>query len=268
MTGIHQALCGSGIVNVKALDISGAAADSNSFSFATQGTGCDGLFVSPGGTRAIVGISSINAAAQYNLSSAEDLSTASYSGNQFVFTTQLTNVLSFAMTADGLRLFAQSSAEVIYQYNLSSAFDLSTMSYSGSSFSVAANSTNALSIALSPTGHRMFIFDNTADSVDQYNMSTPGELSSISYSGTFSVSAQMTEGFSMAFTADGKDLIVVGNLSTTHQYTLSTPFEISSASYASKTTTQFPSSDGTIINQTNTKIFADNGVNGIARYSI
>jgi hypothetical protein len=74
------------------------------------------------------------------------------------------------MSPDGYKLFTiRSSNDTVHQYNLSSAFDLSTASYSSISFSVASQETTPYSLFFKPDGTKMYIAGNTNDTIYQYS---------------------------------------------------------------------------------------------------
>jgi sugar lactone lactonase YvrE len=73
----------------------------------------------------------------------------------------------------------------VWQYNLSTAFDLNTANYSGKNFLVAntANKTSShgdntpVDIRFKPDGSRMYIIGNTRQIIEQYDLSTAWDLS-------------------------------------------------------------------------------------------
>ena len=75
---------------------------------------------------------------QYNLSTAYDASTASYASKSFSVGSQITSgtVWSIDFNDTGTILYAISSGATIYQYTLSTAFDIATASYASKSYEV------------------------------------------------------------------------------------------------------------------------------------
>lgn len=68
---------------------------------------------------------------EYTLSTAFDLSTATYSNNSFLIT-EMSSVTGFSFNSYGTKLYItndNSADKKVYQYSLSTAFDLSTVSY-------------------------------------------------------------------------------------------------------------------------------------------
>jgi len=120
----------------------------------------------------------------YSLSTAYDISTASYDSVTFSLATQTTGVSSFFVTSDGTKLFVtgySTGIALVYQYSLSTAWDLSTISYDSKSFSVYSQETTPRGIALNSNGTKLYILGNQNDSVYQYSLSTAYDISTASY---------------------------------------------------------------------------------------
>jgi len=71
----------------------------------------------------------------------------------------------------------------------------------------------------------MFIVSSYSDNVKQYTLNTPWSLLSVTYNGSFSVSAQNTYPVGLWFKPDGTKMYVV-NVTGMYQYSLSTPWSI------------------------------------------
>ncbi len=125
--------------------------------------------------------------------------------------------------------------KTVYQYSLSSGWDLSTASYDSVSFSVTSQDTSPKALAFNANGTKMFMCGSEEDKVFQYTLSTGFDLDSASYdSVAFSVGSQESAPTSLAFSADGTKMFTAGyGNDTVYQYTLSSGFDLSTASYAS-----------------------------------
>jgi hypothetical protein len=107
---------------------------------------------------------------QYSLSTAFDLSTASYDSVSFSVATEDTVPREIAFNTDGTKMYMVGSAnDSVYQYSLSTGFDLSTASYDSVSFSVASEDGFPLGIAFNTDGTKMYIVGAANDSVFQYS---------------------------------------------------------------------------------------------------
>jgi hypothetical protein len=216
--------------------LSSAAYDSVSFSVTSQDTAPSGIAFNTDGTKMyIMGLTN-DIVYQYTLSTGFDLSTASYDSVSFSVGSQDTSPWGIAFNNDGTKMYMVGGANVtVYQYTLSTGFDLSTASYDSVSFSVGSQDTSPFTIAFNNDGTKMYMVGGNLDTVYQYTLSTGFDLSTASYDGvSFSVGSQDTGPVDIAFNTDGTKMYVLGLTNdTVYQYTLSTGFDLSTASYDS-----------------------------------
>jgi sugar lactone lactonase YvrE len=205
-----------------------------SFSVSAQDTSTNDIaFNNDGSKMYMVGYAN-KTVFQYTLSTPFDLSTASYDNVSFDVNAQDTRPYGIAFNNDGSKMYMVGVSSVsVHQYTLSTPFDLSTASYDSVSFSVAAQDTLPHDIAFNSDGSKMYMVGRSNDSVYQYTLSTPFDLSTASYDNvSFSFSAQDTSPYGIAFNNNGSKMYMVGYANkTVFQYTLSTPFDLSTASY-------------------------------------
>ena len=210
--------------------------NSVSFSVAGQDTQPLGIaFNNDGSKMYILGYTN-DSVYQYTLSTPFDLATASYDSVSFSVAAQDTNPYGIAFNSDGSKMYILGiTSDSVYQYTLSTPFNLATASYDSVSFSVAGQDTAPFGIAFNNDGSKMYIVGNTNDTVFQYTLSTPFDLSTASYDNvSLSVAAQDTTPLGIAFNNDGSKMYILGNANdSVFQYTLSTPFNLSTASYDS-----------------------------------
>jgi sugar lactone lactonase YvrE len=217
-------------------DLANASYDSVSFSVVDQDTIPVGIAFNNDGTKMYISGSATSSIYQYTLSTAFDLSTASYDSVSFSVSGQGTAPRGIAFNNDGSKMYVVGvTNDTIYQYSLSTAFDLSTASYDSVSFSVVDQDTTAVGIAFNNDGSKMYVVGLATDTVYQYSLSTAFDLSTASYdSVSFSVADQDTTPNSLAFNNDGTKMYISGRInSSIYQYTLSTAFDLSTASYDS-----------------------------------
>jgi len=218
-------------------DLAGASYASKSFSVASQETNPMGLAFSNDGTSMFVMGFTNQTAYQYTLSPAFDVSTAAYASKSFSVNSQDTSGGDITFNADGTSMFVMGQTNRrVFQYTLSTGFDVSTASYASKSFSVNSQATSPQSLDFSTDGTSMFVADNTTDKVFQYTLSTGFDVSTASYaSKSFDISLQGTSLIGISFNNDGTKFFVVNSATDkVFQYTLSTGFDVSTASYASK----------------------------------
>ena len=211
-----------------AFDLSTASYDSISFSVAAQATGPYGLSFNADGTKMYVLDNATRKVFQYSLSTGFDLSTTSYDSVSFT-ATQDTGLRGIAFNTDGTKMYVLGSTnDSIYQYSLSTGFDLSTTSYDSVSFSVAGQDTTPTDIAFNTTGTKMYLLGFDNDGIFQYSLSTGFDLSTASYdSVSFSVAGQDATPFGIAFKPDGTKMYIVGNTNdSVYQYSTGIPATI------------------------------------------
>jgi DNA-binding beta-propeller fold protein YncE len=149
---------------------------------------------------------------QYSLSTAWNISTATYDSVSFSVTSQDTEPRGMFFGDSGTKLYIVGAiTDNVYQYTLSSAWDLSTASYASKSFSVVSQEISPRTIFLGDSGSKMYVVGENADRVFQYNLSTPWDVSTASYSNkNFSVIPYESAPQSVWFKDDGTKFFVVG----------------------------------------------------------
>ena len=172
---------------------------------------------------------------EYDLSTGFDLSTASYSGTSLKVTSELSNPRDITFNPNGTKMLAIGSGySDVQEYNLTTGFDLSTASYSGTSFDVYSEETEPRGLAFNSDGKKMFIVGTSSDSVHEYNLNTGFDISTASYSGTsFDVSGEEVFPIVLEFNGDGTKMFTLGYQSDSIlQYDLGSGFDISTASFS------------------------------------
>ena len=162
---------GGGDVNeydlITAWDVSTASYLQN-FSVASQETGPSGLFFKPDGTKMYIMGSSGDDVNEYDLSSAWDVSTASYLQNFSVFGREASPQALF-FNPDGTKMYIMgSSGDDVNEYDLSSAWDISTASYL-QIFSVASQDTVPTGLFFKSDGSKMYVIGAVTDTIYQYS---------------------------------------------------------------------------------------------------
>ena len=136
--------------------------------------------------------------------------------------------------ANGAKLFINYTTGTVYECDLSTNYDLSTISYNSVSFSYSSQSTENAGLCFNADGTKMFIMSRRPpDRVLEFDLSTAWDLSTASYSQAFSVMSQDNDPEDVVFSLDGTKMLVLGKYSTSYSYTLSTGYDVSTASYDS-----------------------------------
>jgi len=209
--------------------------DTKTFSVASQDTDPRGVSFNNDGTKMFVAGNSGDDIYQYTLSTANDISTATYNSN---FAAQGTNVLDVIFNNDGTKMYVPSSQPTpsrVYEYNLSTAFDLSTASYNSVSLSLSGQSNSSChGISFNNNGTKLYAAISSSN-LYEYALTTAYDLSTASYNNaTFNASGQVSDISGVTFNTDGTKMFISDNgTDKVFQYSLSTAFDLSTASYDS-----------------------------------
>ena len=212
--------------------LAAATYDNVSFSVASEETTPTGLFFKSDGTKLYVCGQTGDDVNEYNLSTAWDLSTATYNQN-FSVSAQESSPAGIFFKADGTKMYIVGLlGGDILEYTLSTAWDVSTASYT-QNFSVSAQEVNPSGIYFKPDGTKMYHTGDNSDTVHEYNLSTSWDVSSASFSQSFSVSTQEGNPKGVFFKSDGTKMYICGyNSDSVHEYNLSTAWDITTATYS------------------------------------
>lgn len=230
-----------------AWDISTAIYDNVSFNILSQGGGSEGIFFKPDGKQLFMLDSSSNAVHQYTLTTAWNLSTASYdniskdiSGQDFFST-----AVQFKPDGTKMYMLGRSNGRV-FQYTLGGVTfpiftaptdawaEITSLNEPPAQRIDAPNQRDTLDITAKPDGTRYFYLTSSGV-IYQNDMSTPWDLSTsfneVSFTPTINIGQTLT-----AFTTstDGQRFYIATEVDV-YQYTLSTAWDISTASNDSVT---------------------------------
>jgi sugar lactone lactonase YvrE len=191
----------------------------------------NGLFISPDGLNMFVNGSTGDDVNQYTLSTAFDISTATFV-RLFSTASQDSSPQDIFFKPDGLSMYIVGSTnDTVFQYTLSSAFDISTATYASKSFSVTSQDTVPVGLWFKPDGTVMYVLGSTNDTVFQYTLGTAWDVSTASYGSVFfSVASQESTPNQVNLSADGLTMWILGQTGDDiSQYALGTAFNVSTA---------------------------------------
>ena len=217
-------------------DLANASYDSVSLGISGQNQFPTGLFLKDDGTK--VYMLGQNTFYQYALSTAWDISTGSYESKSFDSGTQTSFSEAVSFKSDGTIMYVTSRAttDAIYQYTLSTAWDVSTASYASKYLDVTSQEANPRAAYFKPDGSKVYVTGTGNDTIYQYALSTAWDVSTGSFETgkSFSVSSQEGSPQSLYFSPSGDKVWTIGTVNqTVYQYSLSTAWDISTASYDS-----------------------------------
>lgn len=152
-----------------------------SFYVGSQENGPNGLFFKPDGTKFYIVGSTTRRIHEYDLSTAWDISTASYSQQSIaVGGGGIPSGMFFRQ--DGTMVYiADYLADRVYQYSLSTAWDVSTVA-AVNSFSTAPSNYTPYGISFKPDGTKMYLANNGTDTIGEYDLSTAWDITTAVYS--------------------------------------------------------------------------------------
>jgi sugar lactone lactonase YvrE len=159
------------------------------------------------------------------------ISTASYASKSFSVAAQDTVPTDLFFKPDGTKLYVCGQTnDRIYQYSLSTAWDISTASYDNVQLNTGLNPNTFF---LAPDGTKLYSLSTTT--VFQYALSTPWLISSgtldKSYDFSASTNPAETNGIGLAFSQDGSKMFIVGAVQKfIYEFSLSTNWDVSTAS--------------------------------------
>ena len=207
-----------------AWDVSTASYDSISFSVTGQTTAASDIKLNNAGTKMYVLAENNRNLFQYSLSTADNVSTASYDSVSILLSSLDTAPEGFVFSSDGTKMyFVGISTDSVYRYDLTTAFDLSTASYSSQSLSVAAKDTRPNGVAINNNGTSLYVAGDSSNAVHEYALSTAYSLSTAQFVRTFSVAAQNADVESVVFGAGGAKMYIVGTgVDIIYQYSTGT----------------------------------------------
>jgi len=185
---------------------------SQDFSVASQATRPDGLFFKPDGyVMYMIGSAPSSYIFSYNLSTAWDISTAVYY-NGLDLQPRDSFVRAVHFKSDGTSFYRLGGQnDRVEEYTMTTAWNVSTGSYSGQSLYVGGTEGSPNGLFINPLGTKIFIVGAGGDSVYEYTLSTAFLFSSATLTKTFGISSKLTEPQGMTFSTDGYLMFVIGN---------------------------------------------------------
>lgn len=195
-----------------------------------------GLSFKSDGTKMFVGTYTTQIR-EYALSTAWDITTASYTLYQTIWNSSqwtTSNIGGLYIKSDGLKLYIAEyiQAKVIVEYDLSTAWDASTISWTEPSSNyldtyVAGKTSNLGSFAFNDDGTKLFVLETPGDVVE-FNLSTAYDIDTATYSGVSLAVATSSSG--ITFKPDGTELWVMNyGVDKMQRYQLSTAWDITTA---------------------------------------
>ena len=170
---------------------------------------------------------------QHGISPAWDISSITYASKSFDCSSEVGSYpRSFVIKPDdGTKLYVSSSDdEMIYQYTLSPAWDISSASYDSKSYN-ASEAVNLYCIRFSPDGTKLYCLSESNSYIYQYTLGTAWDISTASYASKYKDVSGIADPDTFCISNDGKHLYVGLSAATAYiySYPISTAWDISTA---------------------------------------
>ena len=174
---------------------------------------------------------------QYNLSTNHDLSTATYS-QSYNYGTQTSHGAGIYISPDGDYWYVVGISPqcTVYQYSMSTAFDITTSSYQNN-INLDSTMGSLRNVTFKPDGTKMYATNassSTNAKIRQYSLSTAWNPSTATYDNYELITQnQSIYPYSLQFNDDGTELYVATQAAdTVFRYDLSSAYDLSTASYS------------------------------------
>jgi hypothetical protein len=193
-----------------------------SFSFIPQGGNPQDIAFNNTGTKMIMVTAVGDSCYQYTLSTPFDVSTATYDNVSLQLDNNYTNFpVGVSFDPSGSRMYIVcTNYDNVAQYNLSTPFDISTATYA-SNFVFTPQEEVPRDIVFNNDGSKLFMVGTISDSINQYSLSTPYEINTMSFDNiSIDLTAQEATVRMIACSPDGTKFFIGGNDNDTiYQYT-------------------------------------------------
>jgi 6-phosphogluconolactonase (cycloisomerase 2 family) len=196
-----------------------------------------GLYFKPDGTKVFVLDNGSDTVYAYDLGTPFDISTAIHSGESYSVNAQDGQPWGLYFKPDGTKMYiAGDENRMVYEYDLGTPFDLSTIVYDNKYLNVAGVvGTGVTEVHLSEDGTKMYISGLINKTIYTYDLGTPFDVTTGTHDPTkdFSTSGQDTNVASFTFNERGDRLILSGNGNDTlYLYDLTEQWNMSTATYS------------------------------------
>jgi len=182
------------------------------------------VFFKDDGTKMYFIHSGVDAVQEYDLSRAWDMMSAiDDTPVSFSVASQDATPIGITFKTDGTEMYVVGDTNnSIFQYTLSTAWLVTSASYTRA-FDVSAKESNPQAVTFKPDGSKMYVGGYTSDSIHEYNLSTPWDISTASFNQS---SVNISNVYAIVFNSNGTKLYTT-TASTIKEFTLSSAYDIS-----------------------------------------
>jgi hypothetical protein len=200
----------------------------------TNASGNQGFTIDPNGLYLFAVDTTWDYIRRYDFGTAWDLSTLSTtmtSNQQLSVGGQDGGMVDVAFNPTGTKMYvAGQDNDHVYQYNLSTAWDLTTASYNSPLNVQGSSRVNGgfNGLFVTPDGTKMYTVCRNTQRVARWNFPSNQQVASASFDSAHWVGGQNGYPFDIAWTPDGSAMYLSGNNSAFLKYNATTAFEMSS----------------------------------------
>lgn len=169
---------------------------------------------------------------EYHASTKWDASSLSFQ-RSFDVSGQDTDPEGIYFKPDGTKMYVVGlTSDSIHEYDLSTAWDVTSATLLQSA-SISTQAPNPTGIWFKPDGTKLYVSESTNADVDEYDLSTAWDVSTLTHVQGLDVSGQDAAPAAVSLNHDGTKLFVLGNGSTAiYEYDLSTAYDVSTATFS------------------------------------
>jgi len=160
--------------------LSSASYDSVAFDVGSETGSPGGMCLTDDGSRLYV-IGGNTNIYQYTLSTAFDISTATYTTITKSVSAEAVAILGVRFKGDGKTMITVANNGILYQYTLGASWDVSTAVYSGKSLDISSEDGNTEDLHVSESGTDIYVVGDGTNSVYQYKLLAEWELEATDY---------------------------------------------------------------------------------------
>jgi len=141
---------------------------------------------------------------------------------------QSLSVTGAAFNNTGSKLYVTEANGTVFEYDLSTNFDVSTATFS-QSLDVSGFAESPEDIIWNDDGTSFYLPDSNDAEVFQYDLSTPFDISTAGPAPPLDVSSEMSRPTGVSFSNDGEALFVSAGDENVYKYSLGTAYDLSTA---------------------------------------
>jgi len=189
--------------------------------------------------------------AEFSLSTAWDVSTASSTSNTLTISSQDGTMLGIFLKPDGTQMITVGQDnDKIYVYNFGTAWDLSTLSYSNNSYSVASQAQTPRGIAFNSDGTKAYIADYSSQNIYQYSTgaSTTAYVTTPTWTNGTTNDELYTLQQALSIAANRMDKTQLDAVADANHFTLGNSLDLMIALRMDTAASTLPTSDGVTLN--------------------